>query len=61
MIINRDNTFNIVKDKINLNEVPKFSYIKYILSKYILKKVISTEIIDTFDFITIVRKNVMKT
>ena len=57
MKIKRDNTFDIVKEKINLNTIPHFSFLKYLLSKYILKKVINREVIDTFDFITIVRKS----
>ena len=57
MKIKRENTFDIVKEKIDLNTIPKFSFFKYSLSKHILKKVINREVIDTFDFITIVRKS----
>ena len=57
MKIKRENTFDIVKEKINLNTIPNFSFSKYLLSKHILKKVINREVIDTFDFITIVRKS----
>lgn len=55
MIIKRENTFDIVKEKIDLDSISNFSLFKYLLSKHILKKVISREVIDTFDFITIVR------
>ena len=55
MIIKRENTFNIVKEKIDLDSISNFSLSKYLLSKHILKKVISREVIDTFDFITTVR------
>lgn len=57
MKIKRENTYDIVKEKINLNTIPNFSISKYLSSKHILKKVINREVIDTFDFITIVRKN----
>ena len=57
MKIKRLNTFDIKKEKIDLDSISNFSFFKYILSKYILKKVINTEIIDTFDFITLIRTN----
>lgn len=57
MKIKRENTFDIVKEKINLDTIPNFSFSKYLLSKHILKRVINREVIDTFDFITIVRKS----
>ena len=44
MKIKRENTFDIVKEKINLNTIPHFSFSKYLLSKYILKKVINREV-----------------